>query len=59
MAAPNIEDRQKCDGSKYTWGYCREKVVHKHAERIICVNDPYDQQHTIKDSKRLLGQDDI
>ena len=20
MAASNIEDRQKCDGSKYTWG---------------------------------------
>ena len=29
---------------------------HKHAERVICVNDPYDQQHTIKDSVRLLRQ---
>ena len=29
---------------------------HKHAERIIGVNDPYDQQHTIKDSERLLRQ---
>ena len=62
VAAPNIEDRQKCDGSKYTYGDYWEKVVHtvlrrhKHTERIICVNDPYDQRHTIKDSESLLRQ---
>ena len=60
VAVPNIEDRQKCDGSKYTWGDYSEQVAHailrrhKHAELIICVNDPYDQQQTIKDSERLL-----
>jgi hypothetical protein len=29
---------------------------HKHAERIICVNDSYDQNHTIKDSEIILRQ---
>ena len=41
LAAPNTEDREKSDGSKYTWGDYREQVVltvmrrHRHAERII------------------------
>ena len=41
-AAPNIEDRQECDGSKYLRVDYREKVVHtvlrrhKCAERIMC-----------------------
>ena len=29
---------------------------HVHAERIICVNDSYDQDYTIKDSERMLRQ---
>ena len=62
MAAPHIEDRQECGGNKCTWGDYREKVAHtvlrrhKHAERVICVYDTYDQQNTIKDCERLLRQ---
>ena len=57
-----IENREKGDGTKYTWGDYAEKLVHfvlkrhKHAERIICVNDSYDQNYTIKDSERILRQ---
>ncbi|KAG7168744.1 hypothetical protein Hamer_G023834 [Homarus americanus] len=56
------EDLEKGDGTKYTWGDYRKKVVltvitrHKNAERIICVNDPYGQRWTIEDSKRMLPQ---
>ena len=61
-AAPTTEDREKGDGTKYTWGDYAKKLVHvvltrhKHAERIICLNDPYDQTYTIKDSERMLRQ---
>lgn len=33
-----------------------EIIGHKNAERIICVNDPYDQRCTIKDSECMLRQ---
>ena len=62
LTTPTIEDREKGDGTKYTWGDYAEKLVHfvlmrhKHAERIICVNDSYDQNYTIKDSERILRQ---
>ena len=51
LAAPTTEGREKTDGTKYTWGdYAQNQVVcsvtrrHKNAERIICMNDPYDQK---------------
>ncbi len=62
LAAPTTEDREKGNDTKYTWGDYAEKVVrsvptrHRHAERIICINDPYDQKFTIKDSERMLRQ---
>ena len=65
LAAPTAEDREKGDGSKYTWGDYSQKVVslvmtrHKHAHRIICLNDAYDQKYTIKDSERILRQKSI
>ena len=62
LAAPTTEDREKGDDTMYTWGDYPEKVVrsvlarHKHAERIICMNDPYDQNFSIKDTERMLHQ---
>ena len=62
LAAPNIEEREKCYGTMYTWKDYADKVVesvlkrHKYAERIICLNDPYDLSYTIKDSKHNLRQ---
>ena len=40
LTTPTIEDREKGDGTKYTWGDYAEKLEHfvltrhKHAERI-------------------------
>ena len=62
LAAPTPEDREKGDGAKYTSEDYAEKVVcsvikrHKHAERIICINDTYDQNYTIKGSERMMRQ---
>ncbi len=48
LATPTVEDREKGDGTKYTWKDYAEKVVravmtrHRHADRIICMNDLYD-----------------
>ena len=58
MVAPSIEDREKCTISTLGEDY-REDAVntvlrrHKHADRIICAYDPYDQQLCIKNSERL------
>jgi len=65
LTTPSIEDREKEDGTKYTWGDYAEKLVnfvrkrHMHAEHIICVNDSYDQNFTIKDSERILRQGNL
>ena len=32
---------------------------HKHAEQIICVNDPYNLPYSIKDSERILRQENL
>ena len=62
MTAPTTEDREKDNGIKYIWSDYAGKVVqfiltrHKHAERIVCVNDSYTQTHSIKDSERMLRQ---
>ena len=59
---PTTEDREKPDGTKFTWGDYAEKLVnfvldrHQNTERIILVNDSYQQSHSIKDSERLLSQ---
>ena len=60
LATPSTEDREKQDGTVYTWGDYRTKVVtlvtarHQKATRIIPVNDSYKAAYSIKDSERLL-----
>ncbi|MES9882370.1 MAG: hypothetical protein ABW185_15975 [Sedimenticola sp.] len=59
-ATPTAEDREKGDGSAYTWGDYGNKVSsmvltrHADATTIICVNDPYDHTESIKDDEREL-----
>ena len=60
LAAPTVEDRDKGDGSPYTWGDYANKMTsmilarHKDANSIICVNDPYGQTESIKYDEREL-----
>ena len=55
-----MEDRDKGDGSPYTWGDYVNKMAsmilarHKDANSIICVNVPYGQTEFIKDDEREL-----
>ena len=60
IASPTREDREivrRC-GLEYTWGDYAKKVVsivanrHLFATQIICVNDVYDSEFTIKDDER-------
>ena len=60
LAIPTVEDRNKGDGSPYTWGDYANNISsmllarHKGANSIICVNDPYGQTVSIKYDKREL-----
>ena len=60
MATPSAEDRQTQDGRPYKWLDYVQKVSsiilarHCDANRIICVNDPYDAAFSIKDDERDL-----
>ena len=60
LASPTAEDREKGDGSPYTWGNYTNKIVtmilarHVNASTIICINDPYDCTVSIKDDERAL-----
>ena len=60
MATPTSEDRQKPDSTQYTWSDYVSKVVniilarHVRADRIICVNDPYDAANSTKDNEKDL-----
>ena len=62
LATPSTEDREKSDGSIYTWLDYGEKLLsllmarHKQACQIICINDQYNQQCIIKDSERIRRQ---
>ena len=57
LATPTAEDREKSDGSQYTWGDYAKKIYqiiinrHKGADEFILVNDPYDLYLSIKDSE--------
>ncbi|CAB3976667.1 Hypothetical predicted protein [Paramuricea clavata] len=57
LASPTMEDREKNDGSTYTWGNYTDKVTsmllarHVDATTIICINDPYDHVESIKDDE--------
>lgn len=58
LATPTAEDREKPDGTVFTWGDYANKIFsvvlsrHPHANKIVFVNDPYDLDFTIKDSER-------
>lgn len=57
LASPTMDDREKPDGSYYTWGDCTKKIVsmllaRQDATTIICINDPYDCTESIKDDER-------
>ena len=60
MAIPSAEDRQTQDGTPYKWLDYVHKLSsiilarHDNAERIICVNDPYDAAYSTKDDERDL-----
>ena len=60
MVTPSAEDRHTQDGTPYKWSDYASKVGsiivarHHHAERIICVNDPYDLTFSTKDDKRNI-----
>lgn len=62
LSTPTTEDREKADGTKFTWGDYSEKLVnfvlsrHTNAERIILVNDSYEHDFSIKDSERQQRQ---
>ena len=68
VASPTAEDREKGDGTRYTWGDYAQKVCsiilarHVNATKFICVNDPYDHAESIKDNEhdlRVQGQGHI
>lgn len=65
LAVLTTEDREKRDGTKFTWADFAQKMVdfvlrrHPNAERIICVNDSYEQDNSIKDSERIHRQNQM
>ena len=62
MAAPTAEDRQTEDGTPYNWSDYVHKVSsiilarHGDADRIICVNDPYDAAYDEERDLRVQGK---
>ncbi|XP_028404399.1 uncharacterized protein LOC114527028 [Dendronephthya gigantea] len=60
LATPTAEERDKADGSDYTWNDYANKVVniivtrHVASTTIICINDPYDRAESIKDDEHEL-----
>lgn len=68
LASPIVDDQEKNDGTAYTWSDYTNKITslilarHAAATTIICINDPYDRNESIKDDERELrmqGQDCI
>eukprot|EP00794_Sanderia_malayensis_P000931 gene931-241_t len=57
LATPTTEDREKNDGTYYTWNDYADRVFslvlsrHRNASETIFVNDPYDLEMSIKDSE--------
>ena len=62
MAAPTAEDQQTEDGTPYNWSDYVHKVSfiilprHGDADRIICVNDPYDAAYDDERDLRVQGK---
>ena len=65
LSTPSAEDREKLDGSRYTWGDYATKMFncivqrHRNASQIILVNDPYDLTYSIKDSEHERRTGDL
>ena len=57
LATPTTEDREKADGSVFTWGDYAEKLFsiihwrHPNGSQIVFVNDAYGVETSIKDSE--------
>ena len=62
LATPSAEDREKPDGTVFTWGDYAEKMLcivlsrHPNSHKIVFVNDPYDLELNIKDSEHERRQ---
>ena len=60
LATPTTENKEKADGSLYTWEDYADKVFklilerHPNAKRLILINDTYKAPYSIKDSERLI-----
>ena len=60
LFTPLLEDRERSDGTSFTWRDYASKVFdvilnrHRHASQILFVNDRYDMAFSIKDSERNL-----
>jgi hypothetical protein len=58
IAPPTAEDRQTQYGTPYKWSdyvHAVSSIIlarHVNAERIICINDPYDAPYSNKDNER-------
>jgi hypothetical protein len=65
LSTPSTEDREKPDGTDYTWKDYALKVFelvikrHQSAVTIIFVNDPYDLEVSIKDSEHERRASDV
>ena len=57
MATPTVEDREKADGTVYTWGDYVSKIInliisrHPDAIKLVLVNDPYNLPFSLKDDE--------
>ena len=58
IATPKSDEREKADGTPYTWDDYATKIIniifgrHLNAVTLVLVNDPYDLQYTLKDAER-------
>jgi len=62
LSTPSMEDRERARERSIPGVTNAQKMMnlvlrrHGNARRIICVNDSYDQNYSIKDSERILRQ---
>lgn len=58
LEIPTQDEPEKTNGSDYTWEDYAQKIAmivfssREKAETIVCINDPYDLQFSIKDMER-------
>ena len=57
LSTPSLEDRERSDGTSFTWIDYASKICsvlmirHKNASQLLLVNDRYDMVFSIKDSE--------